>query len=354
MVGPTKRKPRRLSSFAIAFDSGVDGGHVGRRPRRRAVGRARTTTAARSATRRPPAARARRGRWRSPPRSWPGCARSRRRPSAAPRRRRRTPATASGSKPAKAARKLSRLRRIVSHDEPGLERLQAQPLVQRRVVAHRPAPLLVVVGDVVGRRHAPRSSAAGRRGPDEAVAHGAGPYRLPITRAMRPRCVALRSRRSLIAPRAPPARGRPALPPARQGLHRRHGRQLGRPRSQRQTGNHPAVFGFFTKFGRRQRVHLPRRRAGGRAADAAHLHAGRLRHPRGRHAAAGSPAARATRYLVRLNRRIAEYGEPTYIRLMAEMNQANNGYSRVRPQRPLARRRRTRPPRSSRPGGARR
>ena len=44
-------------------------------------------------------------------------------------------------------------------------------------------------------------------------------------------------------------------------------------------------------------------------------------------------------YLVRLNHRIAEYGEPTYIRLMAEMNQANNGYSRVRPQRPLARRR---------------
>ena len=33
------------------------------------------------------------------------------------------------------------------------------------------------------------------------------------------------------------------------------------------------------------------------------------------------------RYLVNLNRRIADYGQPTYIRLMAEMNQANNGYS---------------------------
>ena len=44
--------------------------------------------------------------------------------------------------------------------------------------------------------------------------------------------------------------------------------------------------------------------------------------------------ARATRYLVNLNRRIAEHGEPTYVRLMAEMNQANNGYSGVRPLRP--------------------
>ena len=33
------------------------------------------------------------------------------------------------------------------------------------------------------------------------------------------------------------------------------------------------------------------------------------------------------RYLVGLNRRIAEHGQPTYIRLMAEMNQANNGYA---------------------------
>ena len=33
------------------------------------------------------------------------------------------------------------------------------------------------------------------------------------------------------------------------------------------------------------------------------------------------------RYLVDLNRRIAEHGQPTYIRLMAEMNQANNGYA---------------------------
>jgi hypothetical protein len=33
------------------------------------------------------------------------------------------------------------------------------------------------------------------------------------------------------------------------------------------------------------------------------------------------------RYLLSLNRRIAEAAEPVYVRLLAEMNQANNGYS---------------------------
>jgi hypothetical protein len=33
------------------------------------------------------------------------------------------------------------------------------------------------------------------------------------------------------------------------------------------------------------------------------------------------------RYLVRLNRRLAEYGKPAYVRLLAEMNQADNAYA---------------------------
>ena len=58
-------------------------------------------------------------------------------------------------------------------------------------------------------------------------------------------------------------------------------------------------------------------------------------------------------YLVGLNRRIAEHGQPTYVRLMAEMNQANNGYSAFdRSGRPRGRA--TRRPPSSRPGAARR
>src|SRR6202008_4094538 len=51
--------------------------------------------------------------------------------------------------------------------EAGLERLQRDLLEQRAVVAHRTAPLLVVVADVLGRRAAPPAAAV-----DE-VAHGA-------------------------------------------------------------------------------------------------------------------------------------------------------------------------------------
>src|SRR3954453_6877555 len=32
-------------------------------------------------------------------------------------------------------------------------------------------------------------------------------------------------------------------------------------------------------------------------------------------------------YLLRLNRRIAQYGKPTHVRLLAEMNQVNNAYA---------------------------
>ena len=51
---------------------------------------ARTTRSARPETRRRHGARARRGRWRSPPRSWPGCERSRRRRAGASRHRARS------------------------------------------------------------------------------------------------------------------------------------------------------------------------------------------------------------------------------------------------------------------------
>ena len=41
----------------------------------------------------------------------------------------------------------------------------------------------------------------------------------------------------------------------------------------------------------------------------------------------GIARGQGDRYLLSLNRRIAEAGEPVYVRLLAEMNQANNGYS---------------------------
>ena len=89
------------------------------------------------------------------------------------------------SKSANAARKFSRLRRIVSHERPGLEALEHHALVEAAVVAHRPAPLLVVVALVVGRRGAPPAAAAGRPEPlDEPGWHRRGRYTLAAVPAI--------------------------------------------------------------------------------------------------------------------------------------------------------------------------
>jgi hypothetical protein len=95
---------------------------------------------------------------------------------------------------------------------------------------------------------------------------------------------------------------------------------------QRQTGNHPAVFGFFTKFyGANEFIFRGAERANARLMLHISTQDGygtrEVVTPRGIAEGDGD------RYLVGLNRRIAEAGRPTYIRLMAEMNQANNGYS---------------------------
>ena len=95
---------------------------------------------------------------------------------------------------------------------------------------------------------------------------------------------------------------------------------------ERQTGNHPAVFGFFTKFfGSNEFIFRGAEQAGSRLMLHISTQDGygtrEVVTPRGISRGDGD------RYLVNLNRRIAEHGQPTYIRLMAEMNQANNGYS---------------------------
>ena len=94
----------------------------------------------------------------------------------------------------------------------------------------------------------------------------------------------------------------------------------------RQTGNHPAVFGFFTKFyGANEFIFRGAELAGSRLMLHISTQDGygtrEVVTPRGIAHGDGD------RYLVNLNRRIAEHGKPTYVRLMAEMNQANNGYS---------------------------
>jgi hypothetical protein len=95
---------------------------------------------------------------------------------------------------------------------------------------------------------------------------------------------------------------------------------------QRETGSHPAVVGFFTKFGgSNEFIFRGAEQAGSRLMLHVSTQDGygtrEVVTPRGISRGDGD------RYLVNLNRRIAEHGQPTYISLMAEMNQANNGYS---------------------------
>ena len=95
---------------------------------------------------------------------------------------------------------------------------------------------------------------------------------------------------------------------------------------QRETGNHPAVFGFFTKFGGSNEFIF---RGAEQAGSRLMLHISTQDGYGTREVVTPRGIARGDgdRYLVGLNRRIAEHGQPTYIRLMAEMNQANNGYA---------------------------
>jgi hypothetical protein len=92
-----------------------------------------------------------------------------------------------------------------------------------------------------------------------------------------------------------------------------------------QVGKHPSVFGFFTRWnGPVEYIYEAVDRAGSRLMLHISTQDGY-----------GTPEAvtplgiargQGDAYLIRTNRRIAEYGQPTYVRFLAEMNQANNGY----------------------------
>ena len=94
----------------------------------------------------------------------------------------------------------------------------------------------------------------------------------------------------------------------------------------RQVGKHPSVFGFFTRWnGPVEYIYESVERAESRLMLHISTQDGY-----------GTPEAFSPReiaqgegdaYLIRTNRRIAEYGRPTYVRFLAEMNQANNGYA---------------------------
>jgi hypothetical protein len=92
-----------------------------------------------------------------------------------------------------------------------------------------------------------------------------------------------------------------------------------------QVGKHPSVFGFFTRWnGPVEYIY-----------DAVARAESRLMLHISTQDGYGTPEAVTPReiaegkgdpYLIKTNRRIAEYGRPTYVRFLAEMNQTNNGY----------------------------
>ena len=92
-----------------------------------------------------------------------------------------------------------------------------------------------------------------------------------------------------------------------------------------QVGKRPSVFGFFTQWGGLS--DLPYEAADGAGArPMLHISTQDGYGTRERITPRGLARGGGDGYLARLNRRLADYGKPVYVRLMAEMNQANNGY----------------------------
>ncbi len=93
-----------------------------------------------------------------------------------------------------------------------------------------------------------------------------------------------------------------------------------------QVGSDVAVFGVFTKwYGSNEYAFAAAHQAGARLM--LHVSTQDGYGTRELITPLGIARGEGDRYLRSLNRRIAEAGEPVYVRLLAEMNQANNGYS---------------------------
>jgi hypothetical protein len=123
---------------------------------------------------------------------------------------------------------------------------------------------------------------------------------------------------------APSAAASPLLPPEKKVFSGVTGSKSVASFS-RQVGKHPAVFGFFHKWGGPTGyIYDSVERSGSRLM----LHIstqdgyGTKEEITPRAIARG----KGDRYLIRTNREIAAYGKPTYVRFLAEMNQTNNGY----------------------------
>jgi hypothetical protein len=92
---------------------------------------------------------------------------------------------------------------------------------------------------------------------------------------------------------------------------------------ERETGQHPAVFQFFSAWGGSLEYMF---RGAEQARSRLMIHLSTLRAGREVITPRGIATGQGDGYLVRLNRRIAEGGQPVYIRLMAEMDGNWNPY----------------------------
>src|SRR3954452_20600515 len=93
-----------------------------------------------------------------------------------------------------------------------------------------------------------------------------------------------------------------------------------------QVGKDVAVFGVFTKwYGQNEYAFRAAHRAGARLM--LHISTQDDYGTRELITPLGIARGEGDRFLLSLNRRIAQEGAPVYVRLLAEMNQTNNGYS---------------------------
>lgn len=93
-----------------------------------------------------------------------------------------------------------------------------------------------------------------------------------------------------------------------------------------ETGSDPGAIGFFTKwYGSWEYIFSAAERAD--ATLVLHLTTTSGQGAREAHTPLALSRGDGDGYLVRLNRRIDEYGKPVYVRLLAEMNQADNSYA---------------------------
>jgi hypothetical protein len=93
-----------------------------------------------------------------------------------------------------------------------------------------------------------------------------------------------------------------------------------------QVGNRPGAFGFFT-YWYAPWEYIFRSAEAANARPVLHISTASNYGQPEKHSPREIAKGDGDRYLVALNARLDEYGKPAYVRLMAEMNQANNAYS---------------------------